>query len=158
LASCINQSSGHVIVYHLLIEGKAYARLGDERLAIVLPGDVLIFPHGDSHSLESGPGSLHVNGEAELQRIFSQGLKVSRMGGGGEVARFVCGFMVCELSLSQLFLTGLPAMFKVNIRREQSGQWLENSIRYSVEDTKASGAGAEVVLARLSETLFIEKR
>jgi Cupin len=28
LAPYINQSSGHVIVYHLLIEGRAYARLG----------------------------------------------------------------------------------------------------------------------------------
>jgi AraC-like DNA-binding protein len=155
LAPYINQSSGHVIVYHLLIEGKAYARLGDERLAIV-PGDVLIFPHGDSHFLESGPCPHPVNGERELQRIFSQGLKLSRMGGGGEVSRLVCGFMVCEPSLSQVFLAGLPAMFKVNIRQEQSGQWLENSIRYSLADTKTSGAGVEAVLAKLSETLFIE--
>lgn len=155
LAPYINQSSGHVIVYHLLIEGKAYARLGDERLAIV-PGDVLIFPHGDSHCLESGPCPHPVNGEGELQRIFSQGLKLSRMGGGGEVARFVWGFMVCEPSLSQVFLAGLPAMFKVNIRQEQSGQWLENSIRYSIADTTASGAGAEAVLAKLCEMLFIE--
>lgn len=47
-------------------------------------------------------------------------------------------------------------MFKVNIRQEQSGQWLENSIRYSLADTKTSGAGAQAVLAKLSETLFIE--
>jgi Cupin/Bacterial regulatory helix-turn-helix proteins, AraC family len=117
---------------------------------------VLIFPHGDSHSLESGPCSHPVNGEDELPRIFSQGLKLSRMGGGGEVARFVCGFMVCEPSLSQMFLAGLPPMFKVYIRQEQSGQWLENSIRYSLAETKASGAGVEAVLAKLSETLFIE--
>lgn len=155
LAPYINQSSGHVIVYHLLIEGKAYAQLGDERLAIG-PGDVIIFPHGDSHRLESGPCPQAVNGEAELQRIFSQRLKLSRMGGGGEVSRFVCGFMVCEPSLSQVFLAGLPAMFKVNIRQEQSGQWLENLIRYSLADTKASGAGVEAVLAKLCETLFIE--
>jgi hypothetical protein len=77
-----------------------------------------------------------VNGEGELQRIFSEGLKFSRMGGGGEVARFVCGFMVCEPKLSEVFLTGLPAMFKVNVRQEQSEQWLENSIRYSIVDAE----------------------
>ena len=155
LAPYINQSSGHVIVYHLLIEGKAYAQLGDERLEI-LPGDVIVFPHGDSHSVESGPCLNAVNGEGELQRIFSQGLKLSRMGGGGEVTRFVCGFMTCERSLSQVFLAGLPAMFKVNIRQDQSGRWLENSIRYSIAGTRESGAGADAVLARLCETLFIE--
>ena len=47
LAPYINHSGGHVIVFHLLIEGRAYVQLGDERLAIV-PGDVVIFPHGDS--------------------------------------------------------------------------------------------------------------
>jgi AraC-like DNA-binding protein len=78
------------------------------------------------------------------------------MGGGGEVARFVCGFMVCEPSLSQVFLAGLPSMFKVNIRQQQSGQWLENSIRYSLADTNVSDAGAQAVLAKLSEALFIE--
>ena len=155
LAPYINQSSGHVIVYHLLIEGRAFGRLGDERLEI-LPGDVLIFPHGDSHTVESGTSRHAVNGEGELQRIFSQGLKLTRMGGGGEVARFVCGYMVCKRSLSQVFLAGLPAMFKVNIRQDDSGRWLENSIRYSIADPKASGAGAEAVLARLCETLFIE--
>ena len=80
-----------------------------------------------------------VNGEDELQRIFSEGLKISRMGGGGEVTRFVCGFMVCEPRLSQVFLTGLPPVFKVNIREDQSGQWLENSIRYSIADASATG-------------------
>jgi len=155
LAPYINQSSGDVIVYHLLIEGKAYARLEDERLAI-LPGDVIIFPHGDSHCLESGPSPHTVNGEGELKRIFSQGLKVSRMGGKGDVARFVCGFMVCEPRLSQVFLAGLPSMFKVNIRQEQSGQWLENSIRYSIVDAETRGAGGEAVLAKLCEALFVE--
>ena len=154
LAPYINQSSGHVIVYHLLIEGKAYAQLGNERLALV-PGDVVICPHGDSHSFESGPCRLAVDGEGELQRIFSQGLKLSRMGGGGELARFICGYMVCEPSLSQVFLAGLPPIFKVNIRQDQAGQWLESSIRYSLE-SRAGGDGSYAVLERLCETLFIE--
>jgi AraC-like DNA-binding protein len=155
LAPYINQSRGHVIVFHLLIEGKAYAQLGDERLDI-FPGEIVICPHGDSHAFESGPCRHAVDGEGELQRIFSQGLKLSRMGGGGEVARFICGYMVCEPNLSQVFLAGLPAIFKVNIREDSAGQWLENSIRYSLADGKASGAGAHAVLAKLSETLFVE--
>jgi len=154
LAPYINRSSGHVIVYHLLIEGNAYAQLGYERLALV-PGDVVICPHGDSHFFESGPCRLAVDGEGELQRIFSQGLKLSRMGGGGKLARFICGYMVCEPSLSQVFLAGLPPIFKVNIRQDQAGQWLESSIRYSLE-SRTGGDGSDAVLERLCETLFIE--
>lgn len=155
LAPYINRSSGHVIVYHLLIEGQAYARLGDERLGIV-PGDVLIFPHGDAHSLESGPCANTVNGEAKLQRIFSEGLKLCRIGGGGDIARFMCGYMVCEPKLSEVLLAGLPRMFKVNLRSDESGQWVENSIRYSILAAEASHAGGRAVLAKLCEALFAE--
>jgi hypothetical protein len=120
LAPYINHSSGHVIVYHLLIEGKAYARLGRERIEVV-PGDVVVFPHGDAHSLESDAGAPSLDVESELQRIFSQRLRLSRFGGGGEITRIVCGFMVCEPNLSEVFLAGLPPMFKINIRQEDSG-------------------------------------
>src|SRR4051812_3305290 len=126
LAPYLNQSDGHVIIYHLLTEGKAFARVGDERIALD-PGDIVVFPHGNSHYLESGPSLHTVDNEEQLQRIFSVGLKVARMGGGGATTRFVCGYMVCEPRLSQVFLSGLPALFKVNIREDQSGQWLENS-------------------------------
>ena len=53
-------------------------------------------------------------------------------------------------------LSGIASMFKVNIRQEPSGRWLENSIRYFLADAKTSGAGTQAVLAKLSETLFIE--
>jgi AraC-like DNA-binding protein len=83
-------------------------------------------------------------------------LKLSRTGGGGEVTQFVCGFMACEPRLSQVFLNGLPPMFKVGIRNDASGRWLENSIRFSVNEADASRAGGEAVLAKLSEVLFVE--
>lgn len=155
LAPFIHQTSGHVIVYHLLLSGRAYAEARDMRL-LLHPGDIVIFPHGDPHILESGPASQTVDGEAELQRIFSAGLKVSQMGGGGEPSHFVCGYMVCEPRLSRLFLAGLPPVFKINIRDDPHGEWLENSIQYSISQAGAGHAGGEAVLAKLSEMLFVE--
>ena len=146
----------HVIVYHLLTEGQASARLvGGESIALEA-GDIVIFPHGDEHILENGPHTKTVDMAKELVRIFSQGLKLSRMGGGGKVTKFVCGYMACEPRLSQIFLSGLPPMFKVSIRDDASGRWLENSIRFSVNEADASRAGGEAVLAKLSEVLFVE--
>jgi len=84
------------------------------------------------------------------------GLNLVQMGGGGDVTRIICGYMACEPRLSQLFLAGLPPVFKINIRSDASGQWLENSIRFSVGEANASLAGGEAVLAKLSEALFVE--
>jgi transcriptional regulator GlxA family with amidase domain len=53
-------------------------------------------------------------------------------------------------------LGGLPPIFKVNIGNDSSGQWLENSIRYSVGQAAASQTGSEIVVAKLSEALFAE--
>jgi AraC-like DNA-binding protein len=72
------------------------------------------------------------------------------------MTKFVCGFMACEPRLSQVFLNGLPSVFKVSIRNDASGRWLENSIRFSVNETDASRAGGEAVLAKLSEVVFVE--
>jgi AraC-like DNA-binding protein len=156
VAPYVAPTAGHVIIYHLLTEGRAVARLvGGERI-LLHAGDIVIFPHGDAHFIENGPPTKAVDMVKELARIFSQGLKLSRQGGGGEITRFVCGFMACEPRLSQVFLSGLPRMFKVSIRNDASGRWLENSIRFSVNETDASRAGGEAVLAKLSEVLFVE--
>ena len=155
LAQYIQHADGHVIVYHLLMEGKAHARVNETRLALG-PGDIVIIPHGESHYLESGSPSRSVNGEEELPRIFSQGLKLTRLGGGGEVSRFVCGYMVCEPRLGKVLLAGLPSVFKVNIHGDKSGQWLENAIQYAITDAGSDRAGGQAVLAKLCETLFAE--
>jgi AraC-like DNA-binding protein len=116
----------------------------------------VIFPHGDAHIIENGSPTETVDLAKELDRIVVQGLKLSRLGGGGEVTKFICGFMACDPQLSQVFLGGLPRVFKVSIRNNPSGRWLENSIRFSVNEADASRAGGEAVLTKLSEVLFVE--
>jgi len=156
VAPYLATGAGHVIIYHLLTEGHAFARLVDgERIALDA-GDLVIFPHGDPHVIENGVSTKTVDMAKELARIVAHGLKLSRFGGGGEVTRFICGFMACDRQLSHVFLSGLPPVFKVSIRNDASGRWLENSIRFSVNDADASRAGGEAVLAKLSEVLFVE--
>jgi AraC-like DNA-binding protein len=156
VAPYVAPTAGHVIIYHLLTEGRASARLVDGERIILEAGDIVIFPHGDAHFLENGPAIKAVEMEQELARILAQGLKRSSLGGGGEITKFVCGFMACDPRLSQIFLSGLPPVFKVSIRNDASGRWLENSIRFSVDEADASRAGGEAVLAKLSEVLFVE--
>src|SRR5262249_31786433 len=87
---------------------------------------------------------------------LTQGLKLIRFGGGGEITRFVCGYLTCEPRLSEVFLAGLPPILIVHVAKEPSGQWLEHSIRFSVDEVNGSYAGSGLVLAKLSEVLFVE--
>ena len=157
VAPYLSRDSRHVIIYHLLTEGRGYAHVeGDGRPLHLDAGDIVIFPHGDPHIMGNGSPVKPIDNGQELQRILSGGLKLSRLGGGGETTKFVCGYMACDPQLSRVFLGGLPPMLKVHIRNDASGQWLENSIRYSVGDSDASMPGGEAVVAKLSEVLFIE--
>ena len=153
IASYLSPEAGHLILYHFLTEGRAYARLPDGRREELTAGDIVIFPHGDAHLLGNGLPEKPVDAVQMFEKNLSQGFKLARFGGGGEVTRFVCGFMVCEPRLSEVFLAGLPPMLKVHVA---SGQWLEHSIRFSVDEANGSHAGSGLVLAKLSEVLFVE--
>ena len=145
-----------VVVYHLLTEGRASVRLENGTRLNLEAGDIVMIPHGDRHVLENGPPTQTVDDSEHLVEVLSQGLKLWRVGGGGEVTKFVCGYMACEPRLSHVFLSGLPPVLKVSIRNHASGRWLENSIRFSVDQADVSRAGGEAVLAKLSEVLFVE--
>jgi len=146
----------HLIVYHFLTEGRAYARLPDGKRVILNAGDIVILPHGDSHYLGNGTPERPVDSVKTFAKNLSQGLKLVRYGGGGETTRFVCGYLGCDPRLSEVFLAGLPPMLKVNVSGDPSGQWLEQSIRFSVDEVNGLNAGSSLVLAKLSEVLIVE--
>ena len=157
VTSSLSPTSQHVIIFHLVTEGRGYAKAeGDDRRIPLNAGDILIVPHGDAHILGNGPSVTPMKRTQVLEQVLSGGLKVSKTGGGGEITKFVCGYMACEPQLSRIFLGGLPPLLKVSIRDDASGQWLENSIRYSVDNVDPSRPGDETVLAKLSEVLFVE--
>jgi Cupin len=155
-APYLSPEAGHLIIYHFLTEGRAYAKLPAGRREELTAGDIVVFPHGDSHLLGNGSPAKPVDSLKTFAKTLADGLKLVRFGGGGEITRFVCGFMACEPRLSEIFLAGLPKMLKVHVANEPSGQWLENSIRFSVSEVNGSNAGSELVLAKLSEVLFVE--
>src|SRR5215471_13107064 len=146
---------GHVIIYHLIIEGRCVAGLEGDKPISISSGDIVIFPHGDAHILSNG-ATKTVDLEAKLHEILAQGLKLARAGGGGEMTRLICGYMSCDPQLSSALLAGLPPLLRVPIRDDAGGQWLENTIRFSVDQAGSAGLGGEAVLSKLSEVLFVE--
>jgi AraC-like DNA-binding protein len=156
MAPYLPPAEGHLIIYHFLTEGHAYARLADGQREELTAGDIVVFPHGDAHMLGNGLASKPVDSLKMLAKNLKDGLKLARFGGGGETTKFVCGYMFCDPRLSEVFLAGLPKILKVPVTKESSGQWLEHSIRFSVDEVSGAHAGSELVLAKLSELLFVE--
>jgi AraC-like DNA-binding protein len=156
LARYFSTPSEHVIIYHLVTEGRASARLESGETVTLQAGDIVMIPHGDSHILENGKATKTLKDSEHLDEVLSQGLKLWRLGGGGEPTKLVCGFMAYDPRFGEAFLRGLPALFKVSVRNDAAGRWLENSIRFSVDEGGEVVPGRDAVLAKLSEVLFLE--
>jgi AraC-like DNA-binding protein len=157
MASYLSVRSTHVVIFHLVTEGQGYVRVEDEGAPLALEaGDIVILPHGHAHRMGNGPAVAPMNSAQTLQQVLAEGLKVSRFGGGGELTKIICGYMTCDPQLSRVCLAGLPPIVKVHIRDNPSGQWLEDTFRYSVDHAEASGPGGAAVIAKLSEVLFVE--
>jgi len=77
-------------------------------------------------------------------------------GGGGEQTNFICGYFGCERQALRLFLSGLPRMIKINVRGDESGEWLEASIRHLVSEAASHRPGGMVLLSKMAEALFVE--
>jgi AraC-like DNA-binding protein len=156
IAPMLAPGAGHVIVYHLLCEGQAYAQLEGAEPVRLEPGDLIALPHGHGHLLGNGTRVSPIDAGAALPGVLERGLDLLRVGGGGAPSRFICGFLACDPQVGQSVLASLPPLIKVNIRSDPSGQWLENSLKFSVVEAASRRAGADATLARLSEAVLAE--
>ena len=155
-APAVSPQPPHLVVYHFLIEGSGFVSLEDGTRLPLEAGDVIVLPHGDAHWMSSAEGVQGKETPAIVAKIRARDLTTMQAGGGGEVSRFVCGYMACDPLLCRPILQGLPSAFKVNLRVDRSGHWLENSILHLVEEAASGHAGSEAMLAKLSEALFVD--
>jgi AraC-like DNA-binding protein len=156
VAPVLAPGAEHLIIYHLLTEGRAYAKTDDGDQVTVNSGEIVIFPHGDQHTLRNGARCKALDASKALPEILAQNLKEMSFGGGGEVTKFICGYMACDRITSQPLLKCLPPVLKIGIRDDAAGEWLEATIRFTVQQALTANTGSAIILAKLSEVLFLE--
>ena len=153
--------SDHVVSYHLVTSGSCWARtVADPGTAIELQaGELLVVPQGEAHilgsSLELSPVSAAPLLARGLQNAPGQMITMS-FGGEGAATRIICGFLACNETLSNPLLSSLPRLFKVDMRNDPRSAWLESSLEFAATEAAEWRAGSAIVLARLSELLFVE--
>ena len=79
-----------------------------------------------------------------------------RHGGGGAPARLICGFLGCESSRGNPVVTTLPAVMSLKVDETGPGEWIRSTFRYAADEVARHRPGAETVLAKLSELIYVE--
>jgi AraC-like DNA-binding protein len=157
VAHVLAPGTERLVSYHLVADGAATVRVeGADEDILLTAGDLVISPHGYPHTVCNGvPATLIDSGEA-VREFLSGGLGTMRLGGGGQLTHFICGYFGCERHAERTFLAGLPTMIKINVRGDEAGAWLESSIRHLVRESGRGRPAHTALLSKMAEALFIE--
>lgn len=154
LAPRILPDAEHLISYHILVSGSCWGGLDGERQVLLQPGDAILFPHGDAHFVSSIEG----------QRVAGDTFGTSpdryrgpvRVGGGnGPGTTLVCGFLGCDVHPYNPLLAALPRCLHVH-GAVGANDWLATFPRLVVAESGRGHAGAEAMLTRMAELMFVE--
>jgi AraC-like DNA-binding protein len=152
----VSPESERLVLFHLVTEGQATARADGHDELNLEAGDIVVFPHGDAHQLWHGRTSRLFPGARLLPQLEKGELATEKWGGNGPVTRIICGYLGCERHAESLFLAGLPAMLRTNVRSSPAGAWIESAIRHCAGESELQQPGRLAVLAKLAETVFVE--
>jgi AraC family transcriptional regulator, alkane utilization regulator len=150
-----------VVSYHLITEGSCWAQVADDATSAIRvdAGELLVVPQGEPHLMGSSPGLAPAPSDdllsTYLNTVPGDVMKLN-YGGGGAHTRLICGFLACDDTLTNPVLSALPRIFKVDMRNDPQSAWLESSLQRAAVEAAESRAGSAIVLARLSELLFVE--
>jgi AraC-like DNA-binding protein len=162
-ASLLLPRTQHVVSYHVVKRGTCWAGLEDGSPLKLETGDILVVPHGDAYFMSSAP-ELRTSGVPAdtVVAFFRQMMTasapsvVTEGGGGPERADIVCGFLGCDIRPFNPVLEALPRL--VHVRRPpavSADDRLNPLIEFALEESRQRRSGAQSVLLRLSEILFI---
>jgi AraC-like DNA-binding protein len=147
----IMPSAEHLISYHILTAGRCYGGLVGEELVELIAGDVIVFPHGDPYVMSS---ERDVHGPAVNTSAPDRYPHTVRLGDSGpRGASFVCGFLGCDRQPFNPLLAALPRRMHM---RGMSSAWHDSFTRQLTEESRLGRPGADSVLTRMAEVMFIE--
>lgn len=150
----------HMISYHVVTEGSCYGILPGAEPVKLEAGDVIVFPHGDSHIMSSSP-ELRNGPKPDLRAGDPSQLpfrleEFKRGGDSGETTFFICGFLGCDARPFNPLLATLPKIMHVSARNTPKAIWLNHFVQYAATECREKRSGGECVLAKMSELLFVE--
>lgn len=158
LAPIVMPRAQRVIEYHVISGGGCWGGLTGEPPVKLAEGDVLVFPQGDPHVMSSAPGMRAPVDMQVFERPRGTSLPIMHaMGGGGpERTGVICGFLGLDERPYNPLLASLPRMIHLGGGAAARDGWLGHLIECTVEESKQRRAGADNVLSRLSELMFVE--
>ena len=149
----------HVAFFHFLTEGRCKVRLaeGGETLE-AKAGDLVLFPQEGRHLMGTDLQLAPMEREAAISPDPQSGAQFFRLahGGGGAMTRFVCGYLALSRAAFRPLFQSLPKIVCIPIGDGPAAAMLRELFEAGVRESAAPRPGANSVLAKVAELLFVE--
>ena len=144
-----------MIAFHYIVVGHLLVQTGAEPPVQVHGGHMVLLPRNEEHILGSERGLTPVRSQDLPMENGNGGFIRLRYGAGGEKSHMVCGFVGTDVRNHPL-LDALPSILVLDLNGDSACEWISSSFRYAAGEHAGLRAGSAVVLAKLSELLFVE--
>jgi AraC-like DNA-binding protein len=146
---------GQMAGFHVALEGTCQLVVDGRDPLRLEAGDLVVLPHGTAHVLRGPSPALAAPVEVVSARPRTDGLGV-RYGGAGERATYLCGAFRFNASGGHPLLSALPEVIHVPRAQTSAHPWLETHLSAIACEARSGRPGAEMVMARLSDVLFVQ--
>lgn len=167
IADAVMPGADHVIAYHLIVKGDAWAAMDGEAPVRLAPGDLVMFPRGHGHVVASAPGMRALPDDGSwvyATRNQPKPIPVAYYRGnvepGMEVPSeqtstiVICGFIGCDRKPFNPLIEALPRL--LHLCADGVGAWVPAMLQQAVAESRTRRPGSAAVLERLSETMFVD--
>jgi len=184
LAEYLRLPSDCIAVFHILARGSCWLSIPGSAPVLLKAGDAVLLPQNCPHVVGSDWSLSPISFRAVLPATMpSDGIAEVVGGSIGEMTQLICGYLHCDQRFNPL-IGALPdvmvvhpnhdgraveteAATEMEIVRARTlassaalaippGDWLETTLRHTVEEALGERPGNTDMLARLSEILFVE--
>jgi AraC-like DNA-binding protein len=115
-----------------------------------------VLPHGHAHSLRDTPATPPTPLEEIIaQNPLEEGIRL-RMGNRGPTTVLLCGGFQLEGRSSHPLLANLPKIIHIQRKNGRAASSIHSTLRQIETETRVMRPGAEALIARLSDVLFIQ--
>ena len=166
IAAAVMPGSEHVMEYHVVTRGEAWAAILGEPSIRMATGDIVVVPHGDPHVISSGPHPRPMpadvawyvataNDPKPIPVALSGTVRVSAVSeDDGAQTVVACGFLGCDLRPFNPLIATLPRL--LHVPAEGAEGWGVHAVRQAVRESHERRPGSAAVLERLSEMMFVD--
>lgn len=148
---------GRVARFHIAIRGQCWLRIeGYDEDVFMANGDLAIIAHGAGHILADSPETTPTDLSDVYEEIGYSGSGPLVYGGGGAGCCLVCGEFAFDDQGNHPLLDNLPPLLTVTGVQNYNARWLDSVIGFIAHEAATLDPGANAIIDRLSEIIFIQ--